>query len=139
MDETPDEKILRLLAQTAERQKLTARAVGDVAVGLNTMDRRLTDRLDQVQGVLITLISEPSPKKRRRDTPEHTDKFKLPAGVEVQAPRETTRKFVEKLGKLAFWLALVGLTHAAHCLAAHEVELVKHPAAPPSVAAPAER
>lgn len=116
--------------QTVDWQRRTATAVIDLTLALESRDKAEQRRYESFEAAarhrhdeLVGLIlgtTDPN-KKRRKDTPpEGTDKFKLPAGVEVQAPRETTRKVVEKIGKVLFYLALIGLTHAARCLAEHQ-------------------
>jgi len=138
-ESTTDEKILQRLSTLADRQKLTARSVADLAIGLNTFSRQINQRLDKIEGALVVLLGAPA-KKPRRDTPESTDKFKLPAGVELQVPRATTKSAIEKAGKYVFYVLLFLLSHLANCLVNHaHWPAALEPKRAPAVAAPAEQ
>jgi hypothetical protein len=122
-------------------QRKTAEAVTNLVLALDAKDKADKYRHEELVG-LVLAVTDPAVarKMRPRDTPpEGTDKFRLPEGVRVELPRETTKKWLERVGKIAFYLALVALTHAARCLAEYQINASRaHREAPPPVAAPVE-
>lgn len=114
---TDDEKITAIeaqLAKIAERQKVTARSVADLAVGLNYEAGASRDRHAETQGLILGLAAElrQPPARERRDS-EDTKDFPLPGLADdehVRLSRRTQRKILR-------WIAvgaLFALTHVAH-------------------------
>jgi hypothetical protein len=102
------------LAKIAERQKATARAVADLALGLNTEAIAHRDRHAETQGLILGMIAElrHEPKRERRNS-EDTQDFPLPGGSDgehVRLSKRTQRKILR-------WVlvgTLFALTHVAH-------------------------
>jgi len=116
-----------------------AEAVTNLTLGLAAAEEAAKYRHQEL--IALHLATSDPNRKRRSITPEHTDKFKLPAGVELQVPRETTKSAIEKAGKYAFYVVLFLLTHLANCLVnhAHWPAGWEAKKSTPVIAAPAEQ
>lgn len=108
---TDDERD-RILHQLAERQKLTAKAVADLALGLNSAERQARDRHQELVGIALGSIAERRTERERKSSEDQTDSFKLSTGDKFELTRRTQKRIVRWV---LLGLAAVGL-HAAQYL-----------------------
>jgi hypothetical protein len=136
MPDPTDDKLDQILAElrlVKERQKLTAKSVADLSIGLNSAQTASRNRDAETHGLILGLRSEMvvAPQVRdRKNSEDKTDSFRLPSGDSVELTRRTQRRIVR-------WVLLavvaIGL-HAAQYLWERAAE---HRSAPQSAPAPA--
>ncbi len=108
-----------------ERQKVTARAVADLAIGLNSGERQARDRHQELLGIVMGAFAEKKiVERRRKDSEDQTDSFRIPGG---QGHVELTRGAQRKLVK---WVLLALAAIGRHAIQFAWEWLAEHRAKP---------
>lgn len=98
MDEDKDklERIEEELRQCKDRQKVTARAVADLAIGLNSYARQSRDQHQELLGIVLGTMAEKRQERERKNSDDYTDKFKIPGGQgSVELTRGAQRRIIK--------------------------------------------
>lgn len=125
------ERIEAELRQCKERQKVTARAVADLAIGLNSGERQARDRHQELLGVALGQLAERKVAERtRKNSDDYTDKFKIPGG---QGSVELTRGAQKRIVK---WVLLGVFAVGLHAVQFVWERVAEHRAKPVAEAKP---
>ena len=97
-----------------DTQKRMVKAVTNLALGLDSAAKLDEQRHDQLVGMLLADVAEKRSERKRHDSGDYTDKFKLPGGNKLELTRHTQHAIVRALIRYG-WIVLVFVgTHLIH-------------------------